>query len=219
MPRLARLALLLLPSCLAACSPFGGASAPDGGMSFFLTSVSPGRGGDLGGLAGADAHCQRLAAAAGAGNRAWRAYLSTSPTAVQPAVNARDRIGTGPWLNAVGDVIARDVDELHGANNLNKRTALTERGIEVPGFTDRPNRHGILTGSRADGRALTSGEDGTCRGWTSSGTGSAIIGHHDRQGPGPDAGSWNSARVTPGCSVDALTQAQSAGLYYCFALR
>ncbi len=219
MPPAVRAFALLLPFCLAACSPLGGSGAPDGGMSFFVTSVSPGRGGDLGGLAGADAHCQRLARAAGAGGRTWRAYLSTPATPLQPAVNARDRIGPGPWLNAVGDVIARDPDELHAANALNRRTALTERGHEVPGVMERTNRHGILTGSRADGRALTGGEDGSCRGWTSSGTGTAILGHHDREGPGPDARSWNSARVVQGCSPEALGQAQSAGLVYCFATR
>lgn len=219
MNRTAPLLALALAATLAACTSIGGSSAPDGGMSFFVTSVSPGRGGDLGGLAGADAHCQRLAQGAGAGGRTWRAYLSTPATPLQPAVNARDRIGSGPWLNAVGDVIAGNVDELHSVNNLNRRTALTERGDEVPGLLDRPNRHGILTGSRADGRALASGEDGTCRGWTSSGTGTAILGHHDRQGPGPDARSWNSARVAQGCSPDALAQAQSAGLFYCFATR
>jgi hypothetical protein len=218
MTRTVRLAALLLPCLLAACSPFS-SGAPDGGMSFFVTSAPPGRGGDLGGLAGADAHCQRLARTAGADARTWRAYLSTSATPLQPAVNARDRIGTGPWLNAVGDVIARDLDELHGPNNLGRRTALTERGDEVPGSTDRLNQHGILTGSRADGRALGSGEDGTCRGWTSSGSGTAIVGHHDRQGTGPDARSWNSARVVQGCSPDSLARAQSAGLFYCFATR
>jgi len=222
MPLSTRLALLIsIPALITGCGSIGGPSAPDGSMSFFVTSVGTGRGGNLGGLAGADAHCSRLAAAVGSSRHTWRAYLSTSPVAATPAVDARDRIGNGPWLNALGDVIAGNLAELHAANNLKRSTALTERGTEIPGLYDTPNQHAILTGSRADGRAFPGPEDRTCRDWTSGDVGAVVVGHHDRQGPArdPDARSWNSAQVARGCSPEALARQGSAGLFYCFAVR
>jgi hypothetical protein len=173
-------------------------------MTFFITSVGPGQGGDLGGLAGADRHCQALAQAVGAGDRTWRAYLSTSAAGAQPPVNARDRLGRGPWQNAQGVVIARDVDELHGTNNLNKQTALTEKGEPVNGRGDTPNTHDILTGSQPDGRAFPGvddlGPDMTCHNWTSSSEGAAMVGHHDRLGlfDTDRAKSWNAAHPSRG---------------------
>ena len=151
-------------------------------MTFFITSTGPGKGADLGGLEGADRHCQSLAQAAGAGGRTWRAYLSTQAVGGAQAVNARDRIGRGPWQNAKGVTIAKDVDELHGTNNLTKQTALTEKGEMVNGRGDTPNRHDILTGSTPDGRAFPPGEDRTCSNWTTSAQGAAMVGHHDRMG-------------------------------------
>ena len=203
---------------LAAC-----ATTPSTGpMSFFVTSVGSGNGADLGGLAGADAHCQKLATAVGAGNRTWRAYLSTGWTSTTPVVNARDRIGKGPWYNAKGVLIARDVGELHGQNNLTKQTALNEKGMLVNGRGDTPNMHDILTGSRADGTAFSSAPgmpEMTCGEWTKSGEGSAMTGHHDRTGLAADAWSvsWNSSHNTVGCSQDALRRTGGAGLFYCFA--
>jgi hypothetical protein len=193
----------------------------DNGMSFFITSVGAGQGADLGGLEGADRHCQQLAQSAGAGDRTWRAYLSTQAAGGQPAVNARDRIGQGPWRNAKATIIARDVNELHGANNLTKETALTEKGDIVSGRGDSPNKHDILTGSQPDGTAFTLAEDRTCGNWTRSGTeGAAIVGHHDRRGlnEDPPAKSWNSSHLTRGgCSQEALRGTGGAGLLYCFA--
>lgn len=193
-------------------------------MSFFVTSTGSGKGADLGGLTGADQHCQALAKAAGAGDHVWRAYLSTSGPS---AVNARDRIGKGPWKNAKGVVIAKNVDDLHGeSNNLNKETALTETGAMVNGRTDKPNMHDILTGSQPDGRAFPAGNDTTCGNWTKSGEGAAVVGHHDRQGLRDDAPSksWNSSHPTraskegaPGCSQDALKGTGGNGFFYCFA--
>ncbi len=200
---------------LAAC-----ATAPASGpMGFFITSAGPGQGADLGGLAGADAHCQRLASAAGAGKRAWRAYLSASATASAPAVNARDRIGKGPWFNAKGELVAADVEQLHGNNNLTKATALTESGKVVNGRGDTPNQHDILTGSRPDGTALPPAPNLTCGNWTQSGDGAAMIGHHDRAGPTTDpwALSWNSSHQTRGCGAEALRSTGGAGQFYCFA--
>lgn len=183
-----------------------------GQMTFFVTSAGPGRGGDLGGLEGADAHCQSLAAAAGAGNRTWRAYLSTQGA---NAVNARDRIGQGPWRNANGAVIAQSVADLHGgSNNLTKQTALTERGAVVNGRGDTPNMHDTLTGTQADGTAFTGAEDRTCRNWMhGGGDGSAMVGHHDRQGltDDPPARSWNTSHPSRGCSQDALRSTGGAG--------
>jgi hypothetical protein len=205
-----------------------GVQAQQTTMTFFITSVGSGMGGNLGGLAGADRHCQTLAQAVGAGGRTWHAYLSTSAVGAQPAVNARDRIGQGPWQNATGVVIAHDVDELHGHNNLNKQTALTEKGEPVNGRGDTPNRHDILTGSQLDGRAFPGhdelGEDMTCHNWTSSSEGAAMVGHHDRRGlfDTDSAKSWNAAHPSRGsnggCSQEALQSTGGAGLFYCFAV-
>src|SRR4051794_27953671 len=167
-------------------------AAPPQPMSFFVTSVGSGKGADLGGLAGADAQCQKLAAAAGSTKITWHAYLSTSAADGKPAVNARDRIGNGPWYNAKGARIAKDLADLHGdtleaarqGNNLSKATAFTEKGDPIKGFGDTPNQHDILTGSKPDGTAYADGADHTCQNWTSSGTGTAMLGHHDRTGGG-----------------------------------
>jgi hypothetical protein len=202
-----------------------GLAAPVGAqqanVSFFVTSAGPGKGGDLGGLNGADAHCQRLAQAAGAGGKTWRAYLSTQG---QGAVNAKDRIGRGPWQNAKGEVIAKDVADLHSANNkLTKQTALSEKGEVINGRGDTPNRHDILTGSQADGTAFAAGEDRTCGNWTSSTTGAGMVGHHDRQGlnDSPPMLSWNSSHPSRGpgggCSQSDLRSTGGDGLLYCFA--
>jgi hypothetical protein len=197
----------------------GRAEAQPAGMSFFITSAGSGKGGDLGGLAGADALCQTLASAAGAGGRAWRAYLSAQAAGGAPAVDARDRIGAGPWQNARGVVIARNLDELHGNNNLTKQTALNEKGEVVNGRGDTPNRHDILTGSTPEGRAAPGESDTTCGNWTRSGEGAAIVGHHDRMGLRDDAPSrsWNSSHPSRGCSQDALRGTGGDGLFYCFA--
>lgn len=189
-------------------------------MGFFITSVGTGKGGDLGDLAGADQHCQKLAEAVGAGNRTWRAYLSTSASGGQKAVNARDRIGPGPWHNAKGELIARNVADLHGdnerdRNNIHKQSALNEKGEVVNGRGDTPNRHDILTGSSSDGRALAGNEDMTCGNWTRSEGGGAMVGHHDRFGGGNT--SWNSAHRSRGCSVEQLRSSGGDGLFYCFA--
>jgi hypothetical protein len=192
-------------------------------MTFFVTSVGSGKGADLGGLAGADRHCQSLAQAVGAGGRTWRAYLSTQGKDGAATVNARDRIGNGPWHNVKGELIARDVDHLHSAgNNVTKQTALNERGQVVAGRGDKPNRHDILTGSRADGTAFSANDpDLTCGNWTRSGTeGAAVVGHHDRQGPTADpwATSWNSSHQSRGgCTQKALQGTGGDGLFYCFA--
>jgi len=186
-------------------------------MSFFITSAGLGKGADLGGLAGADRHCQQLAAAAGHGKKTWRAYLST--TGAKP-VHARDRIGKGPWYTAEGRLVARNVDELHVNNSINRMTALTEKGQIVNGRADAPNMHDILTGSMPDGRASVAGDkDTTCGNWTKSGEGSAIVGHHDRWGLRDDepARSWNSAHGSRGCSQDNLRASGGAGMFYCFA--
>ncbi len=184
-------------------------------MSFFITSVGPGNGADLGGLDGADDHCQSLAAAVGAGSARWRAYLSA--TSGEGVIHARDRIGAGPWYNAAGVIVATDVDQLHGENNLTKQTALDENGQIVNGRGDSPNRHDILTGSRTDGTAYED-QQLTCADWTSSGSGAAQLGHHDRQGGGADPTSWNSAHASRGCSQSDLRGTGGDGLFYCFAL-
>ena len=197
------------------------ALAQDSGMTFFVTSVGPGSGANLGGLAGADQHCLKLAEAAGAGSKTWRAYLSTQVEGETVATNARDRIGKGPWQNAKGVVIAKDVGELHGTNNLTKQTALSEKGEIIKGRGDQPNMHDILTGSQADGTAFPAGEDRTCGNWTKGGTqGAAMVGHSDRIGLNdtPPAKSWNSSHPTRGgCSQEALKGTGGAGLFYCFA--
>lgn len=188
-------------------------------MSFFLTSAGPGNGADLGGLAGADRHCQALAASVGSGNRTWRAYLSTSASGGQPAVNARERIGDGPWYNSKGVPIAQDVSDLHSDdNNLTKDTQLNEKGEVVNGRGDTPNRHDILTGSQLDGTAFSGDTDTTCQDWTSSGDGSARVGHHDRTGGGEHPTSWNSAHGSRGCSQENLRGSGGDGLFYCFAI-
>jgi hypothetical protein len=192
-------------------------------MTFFITSAGPGKGADLGGLEGADRHCQALAQAAGAGGHTWRAYLSTQAVGGAQAVNARDRIGRCPWQNATGIAIAKDIDELHGTNNLTKQTALTEKGEMVNGRGDTPNRHDILTGATPDGRAFPPGEDRTCSNWTTSAQGAAMLGHHDRMGLRDDdaSKSWNSSHPSRGsdggCSQADLRSTGGDGLFYCFA--
>lgn len=209
-----------LAACLTALFCAVPAQAQQANMSFFVTSVGVGKGADLGGLAGADKHCQQLAQAAGAGGKTWHAYLSTQGAG---AVNARDRIGKGPWMNAKGVVIAKSVDELHGANNLTKQTALTEKGEINNGRGDTPNRHDILTGSQPDGRAFAADKDMTCKNWTSSTQGSAMLGHADRIGLRDDAASvsWNSSHPSRGaeggCSQADLRSTGGDGLLYCFA--
>ena len=186
---------------------------------FFVTSRGTGKGGDLGGLAGADAHCQALAQAEGAGDHTWRAYLSTSAADRQPAMNARDRIGKGPWYNAEGLLIAANLDELHGGKNIiSKETAVTERLDPVNGVGDTPNVHDILTGSRPDGTAFPSSDDLTCRNWSSSAAGRAQVGHHDRRGLAEGVNSWNSVHASSGCSQPDLAATGGAGLFYCFAI-
>ncbi len=192
----------------------------DSRMSFFLTSAGPGNGADLGGLSGADRHCQMLATAVGLGNRTWHAYLSTSASGSQAAVNARDRIGDGPWYNAKGIRIAQNVADLHSdTNNLTKETQLNEKGDMVNGRGDSPNRHDILTGSQLDGSAFSGDADTTCQNWTSSGAGSARVGHHDRTGGGEHPSSWNSAHGSRGCSQENLRGTGGDGLFYCFAIK
>ena len=223
MTRTMRAALLAAPAALLGLGGLGADARAQQqqqggaqGMGFFVTSANPGRGADLGGLAGADAHCQSLAQAAGAGNRTWRAYLSTGGAS---PVNARDRIGRGPWRNAKGEVVARDLEQLHGENNLNLQTALTEKGEPVNGRRQSPNMHDILTGTQADGTAFAGAEDRTCGDWTKSGEGSATVGHHDREGLRDDAPSrsWNASHPSRGCGMDALRATGGAGLFYCFA--
>ncbi len=201
---------------LAACAGMKGSSSS---MGFFVSSVGSGKGADLGGLAGADKLCTSLATAAGAGNRTWRAYLSTVPVQGAAAVNARDRIGTGPWSNAKGVVVAQNVTELHGTNNINKQTALTEKGEVVNASGDTPNMHDILTGSQPDGTAIAGQVDSTCRNWTSSSEGAAMVGHHDRTGldDSAPAKSWNSSHQSRGCSLDALKATGGDARIYCFA--
>ena len=190
-----------------------------GQMTFFVTSINPGKGADLDGLEGADNHCQALAGAAGAGNKEWRAYLSKIASNSSPAVNARDRIGKGPWVNFEGTIIANNLEELHNGNNLNKQTALTEKGSAVNGRGDTPNLHDILTGSDPLGRTIATSTDTTCGNWTSDNEGSAMVGHHDRQGLRDDAPSvsWNSSHLSRGCSLEALASSGGGGLFYCFA--
>lgn len=190
-------------------------------LGFFITSVGKGDGANLGGLAGADAHCQSLAAAAGAGGRTWRAYLSATAAAGQPAVNAKDRIGSGPWYNAKGVAVAQNVADLHNdaTTKLGKENSLTEKGAVVNGRGDTPNMHDILTGSNLDGTLATGTGDTTCGNWTSNGTGSALVGHHDRQGGGANPNSWNSAHPSKGCSQPNLVATGGNGFFYCFAAK
>ena len=193
------------------------AFAQDNPMSFFVTSVGKGDGANLGGLAGADAHCQQLAEAAGAGGRTWMAYLSTSGDG---AVNAKDRIGAGPWVNAKGVQIAASVADLHSdANKINKETALDERGEMVKGRGDTPNQHDMLTGTQQDGTAFAAGEDRTCGNWTSNSTGAAMTGHHDLIGNPANINFWNFSHPSRGCSQENLVGTGGAGLFYCFAAK
>ncbi len=189
-------------------------------MGFFVTSRNPGDGANFGGLAGADRHCQALATAAGAGGRTWRAYLSQQEAAGQPGINARDRIGKGPWRNAKGEVIATDLAHLHGNNNISKATALTESGAIVNGRGDTPNRHDILTGSQPNGTFIAGNVNTTCGNWTQNGAdGSAMVGHHDKIGldDSVPARSWNSSHQSRGCSLPLLRATGGEGLLYCFA--
>ena len=217
---------------LALCSMRPGtAQGQNTSMSFFVTSEGPGNGANLGGLDGADALCQKLAAAAGAGSRTWYAYLSASAADGKPAVNARDRIGTGPWYNAKGVKIADNVADLHSdqnnisdKNNIRKETALDEKGNTVNARGDKPNKHDVLTGSQYDGTAYPAGEDMTCRNWTAGNStkfpGKAQLGHHDRQGLTPESGlSWNSAHASRGCGQEDLKSSGGDGLFYCFAAK
>ena len=206
----------VVAAALVACGP--ALAQPAAEMTFFVSSAGSGRGADLGGIEGADRLCQTLAEAAGSKGRAWRAYLSTQGAG---AVNARDRIGAGPWQNAKGEVIARDLAHLHNGNNLTKQTALTETGEIVKGRGDQPNEHDILTGSQADGTAFAEGEDRTCGNWTKSGEGAAMVGHHDRIGlnDNPPAKSWNTSHPSRGCSQDALRATGGSGRIYCFAAK
>lgn len=204
-----RIEKTLALSALALMLGAAAGGAQERNMSFFVTSVNPGNGGNLGGLAGADAYCTQLAEAAGVTGRTWRAYLSTS------AENARDRIGAGPWYNAKGELIAESVAQLHGDNNLTKATALDQTGAVVNGRGDQPNRHDMLTGSMPDGTAAPQ----TCGDWTGGGAGSAMVGHHDRQGLNtePPALSWNSSHPSRGCDLPSLRATGGDGLFYCFA--
>jgi hypothetical protein len=202
----------------------GSTMAQQANMTFFVTSVGSGNGANVGGLNGADQHCQQLAQSAGAGGHTWHAYMSTQAAGGQPAVNARDRIGKGPWTNAKGVVVAKDVAELHGQNNLTKQTSLSEKGDVINGRGDTPNRHDAMTGSQPDGTAFAAGEDRTCGNWTSSTKGAAMLGHIDRQGLREDdaSHSWNSSHPSRGpdggCSQNDLKSTGGDGLFYCFAV-
>jgi hypothetical protein len=212
MTRIALLALLI-------ASPL---MAQQNTMSFFITSAGPGDGAKLGGLAGADAHCKQLADAsgvAGASGKTWHAYLSAKASEGQPAVNAKDRIGTGPWYNAKGIMVAQSVADLHSDNNkLGKENSLTEKGMAVNGRGDTPNQHDILTGSLMTGMMASDTTDTTCNNWSSNGTGAAYVGHHDRQGGGANPTSWNSAHLSRGCSQENLVGTGGNGYFYCFAI-
>jgi hypothetical protein len=226
--KIIHVALVALPIIGALTVP---SVAADDKMSFFITSVSGGKGGDLGGLTGADAHCSKLAKAAGVSGKTWRAYLSTTmvidrskgrPYKITPGVNARDRIGKGPWYNTKGVLIAKDVGDLHSANaKIDKQTGLDEKGNAVNARGDKPNKHDILTGSDPQGRYSTAGGDTTCGNWTKSGKGSAIVGHHDRAGLNKawNMISWNSAHGSRGCGEADLPKSGGAGLLYCFAAK
>ena len=191
-------------------------------MSFFITSAGPGDGANLGGLAGADARCKQLADAsgvAGASGKTWHAYLSAKASGGQPAVNAKDRIGNGPWYNAKGVMVAQNVADLHSDNNkLGKENSLTEKGLPVNGRGDTPNQHDILTGSLMTGMLASDTTDTTCNNWTSNATGAAYVGHHDRQGGGANPTSWNSAHLSRGCSQENLVGTGGNGYFYCFAI-
>jgi hypothetical protein len=207
--------LALAVASLGLSRPVGSAQ----NMSFFITSAGPGDGAKLGGLAGADAHCAKLASAAGVNGKTWRAYLSASASNGSPAVNARDRIGRGPWYNAKGVMVASDLVQLHAdSNGLGKEGSLNEKGEKVNGRGDTPNMHDILTGSLPTGMLAVDTLDTTCANWTSNGTGSAYVGHHDKQGGGARPTSWNSAHPSRGCSQANLVATGGNGLFYCFAM-
>lgn len=213
--------LIMSTVLLGAAASVASLHAQENAMSFFITSVGSGQGANLGGLAGADAHCQNLAAAAGSRGKTWRAYLSAHADGNQPAVNARDRIGFGPWYNARGVVVAENLNQLHSEFMfLGKENSLSEKGEMVKGRGDTPNQHDILTGSTLDGRTIDDGQDHTCSNWTSSadGTGTAQVGHFDRQGGGQNPNSWNSAHGSRGCSQDNLIATGGNGYFYCFAI-
>jgi hypothetical protein len=215
-----KLSLSVVASTLLICLNSSATLQAQNNMTFFVTSVGIGDGANLGGLAGADNHCQYLASTVGAGNRTWRAYLSTTGIGSAACVNARNRIGTGPWQNARGVVIANNLDQLHGDNNLTKQTALNEKGEVVNGRGDTPNMHDALTGSTMAGRCFAPGADTTCGNWTRNGDGSAQLGHIDRQGltDTVEAKSWNSSHPSRGCSQAGLISTGGAGLFYCFAV-
>ncbi len=217
----ATVALAILCASTATTGDVRAQGAQNTALSFFITSVGSGKGASLGGLTGADAHCQTLAAAVGQGGRVWRAYLSLGAVGKDKAVNARDRIGTGPWYNAKGVKVADNVADLHSDNNkLSKENSLTEKGAVVNGRGDTPNMHDILTGSQLDGTAFTDTADHTCANWSSTAAdGSAQVGHHDRQGGGQNPTSWNSAHGSRGCSQENLVATGGAGLFYCFAAK
>jgi hypothetical protein len=223
-----RRSLISIAICTTILSSVAFAQSPD--MSFFVTSVGPANGADLKGLEGADAHCQSLAQSAGAGSKSWRAYLSTNGRGGANAINARDRIGTGPWKNAKGEIIANNVDDLHSdKSRISKETGLDEKGNPIKVRGDTPNQHDILTGSDADGRAFPPNMDLTCQNWSSSTSGVAMVGHLDRAGNPPVAGSrnieayaatarsWNAAHTSRGCSQPDLVATGGNGLFYCFA--
>ena len=216
-----RTALPLVTAAALISFGIAASQAQQAGMTFFVSSVGSGKGADLGGLDGADAHCAALAKAAGATAATWHAYLSTTEPGGTAGLNARDRIGKGPWVNAKGVTVAKSVDDLHSDhNNINKQTALTEKGDTVPGRGDSVNTHDILTGSDPQGMFSTAGGDTTCGNWTKSGDGSAIVGHHDLSGlkETRHMKSWNSSHGSRGCSQDQLKASGGAGLTYCFAV-
>jgi hypothetical protein len=214
-------ALLMSAAVLATAATFTTTNSQQNEMSFFITSVGSGNGADLGGLSGADAHCASLAEAVGAGGKIWRAYLSAHSENGQPVVNARDRIGFGPWYNSRGVMVAETLNQLHSEfMNLGKQTSLNEKGEVVNGRGDTPNQHDILTGSTLEGRTIDDGTDHTCNNWTSSadGQGTAQVGHFDRTGGGQNPTSWNSAHGSRGCSQANLVATGGAGYFYCFAI-
>ena len=216
------LSLLTLSTTLLLTLPTDAQAAQQGvdkKMSFFLTSKGPGNGADLGGLAGADNYCQKLATSVGAGDKHWHAYLSASAQDGKPSVNARDRIGAGPWYNAKGVKVANNVDDLHSDNSkLSKANSISEKGEVINGRGDKPNRHDILSGSDLNGYLMQGDGDKTCSNWTSSGEGSAQVGHHDRIGGGQNPTSWQSAHGSRGCGQENLRGTGGDGLFYCFAV-
>jgi hypothetical protein len=212
---------------MSATVAFAAEEPPKPPLGFFVTSTGLGKGADLGGLAGADAHCQKLATEVGAGNRVWHAYLSTQAEGDKPAVNARDRIGNGPWANAKGAIVANDLAHLHGdtvelgqlGNNVHRTTTLTEKGDQIKGVGETTNQHDIITGTKPDGRAYTDSSDHTCKNFTSSTEGTVQVGHSDRTNRGATGGnvSWNSTHASRGCSQENLVSTGGAGYFYCFA--